>query len=113
MKKSNPYSSAATDNRYWYFIFALFMVVLSYSCSHKVQAPAVAVDIPKATPEQLVLGKNVYVARCQKCHKLHKTTEFRADKWDHMITKMAPKAKLTEVERENVRAYILNSPLHK
>ena len=119
MKTNNHFISAFTKTNRKYFMAVLFLTVLCYSCSHKVQstssAPAkTAVStISKLTPEQMQAGSTLYAAKCQRCHKLHETTEYNASKWDRMITAMAPKAKLTEEETGTIRSYILNSPLHQ
>lgn len=53
-----------------------------------------------------VTGQSTYNAKCGKCHGLKVTTDYTADRWASILAVMAPKANLTEVEKENVYAYV-------
>lgn len=79
------------------------IILMAISCSPKVQttAPATAV----LTPE-METGKKLMEGRCTKCHKLHEPTEFSAEKWNRILDKMQPKAKITDNERASIYAYV-------
>jgi cytochrome c5 len=56
------------------------------------------------SPEQQ--GQAIYSAKCGQCHGLKVTTDYTADRWITVMQVMAPKARLTDVEKENVLAYV-------
>ena len=64
-----------------------------------------------ATPNQdksnSVLGKELFLANCGKCHKLYLPSDFSRQKWGSIIKKMQKKAKLTNEETQLVLNYIL------
>lgn len=61
----------------------------------------------KSAEETTVLaGQDIYNAKCGRCHGLKVTTDFTAERWAGILSVMAPKANLTDAERENVYAYV-------
>ena len=94
-------------------IFLSILAISVWGCSKKVTpaastgtttAPVVA-TVP-ATAEEIAAGQTTFVARCQKCHKLKDPGKFTATKWESILNKMAPKAKLDDTEKKNVLAYV-------
>lgn len=57
--------------------------------------------------KQLQAGYDTYSTRCNTCHYLHKPNEFDESRWMKIMNGMAKKAKLSDVEKENVTRYIL------
>ena len=57
-----------------------------------------------AAPE--VQGQSTYNAKCGKCHELKVVGDYNADRWVSIMQVMAPKAGLTDVEKDNVLAYV-------
>ncbi|WP_462253964.1 hypothetical protein [Ferruginibacter sp.] len=53
-----------------------------------------------------MLGQSTFNAKCGKCHGLKVTTDYTADRWISIMQVMATKAQLTEIEKENVLAYV-------
>ena len=53
-----------------------------------------------------IAGQATYNAKCGKCHGLKVTTDYTADRWAGILAVMAPKAKLTDIEKDNVYAYV-------
>jgi mono/diheme cytochrome c family protein len=53
-----------------------------------------------------IAGQSIYNAKCGRCHGLKVTTDFTAERWASIIAVMAPRANLTDAERENVYAYV-------
>ena len=51
-------------------------------------------------------GKALYDSRCGTCHGLKKVERFSVTEWEHIMRSMAPKAKLTEAETQQVTAYV-------
>ncbi len=63
---------------------------------------------PNSTTEQLQEGNTIYRTKCTKCHENFEITSFSEKKWKHEINDMAPKAKLTDLEKENLSKFILS-----
>jgi hypothetical protein len=62
------------------------------------------ITVKKETKE-VVAGKEVFKAKCGRCHELKAPENYTAAKWVKIIDWMAPKAKLDASEKENVLAY--------
>lgn len=102
------------------FLFAF--VVLAYSCSKRTapakSEPSVVVTPPPpppppdtlavaATPPPAVgAGKELFLAKCGRCHALKQPENYTAERWTGIMEKMAPKARLTDDEKKNVVAYV-------
>lgn len=52
-------------------------------------------------------GKQIFTARCGRCHGLPGTKQFTAEKWDNILPDMFPRARLTNEEALHVRAFVL------
>lgn len=63
-----------------------------------------ATPATNASPE--VMGQSTYNAKCGKCHGLKPTSDYTADRWVSIMQVMAPKARLTDAEKDNVLAYV-------
>lgn len=62
---------------------------------------------PKETAiEAIAAGQTIYKAKCGSCHGLKVTTDFTAERWVSILAVMAPNARLSETEKENVYAYV-------
>jgi len=59
-----------------------------------------------ATMSPEMMGQATYNAKCQKCHALKITTNYTADRWISVMQVMAPKAQLSDTEKDNVLAYV-------
>lgn len=57
-------------------------------------------------PDEEVMGKNVYTAKCGKCHALKNVASFSFTQWEGILKTMVPNAKLTAEEESQVVAYI-------
>ncbi len=64
---------------------------------------------PDATLQTLTDGHAIYTTKCNTCHGVFKIAKFSETKWEHEITDMAPKAKLSDAEKETLRRYILSA----
>lgn len=83
-----------------------FLGMLIYSCASKsavATTPAVSNIALTATQAE---GKGLYENNCAKCHKLYDTKAFSADEWKPIMLSMQKKAKLQDVDREKIYAYI-------
>src|SRR5215510_4780966 len=61
---------------------------------------------PDASVASLERGRDLYVARCSSCHPLHRPAEYPPARWNELVTKMGPRAKLSEEEREQILRYL-------
>ncbi len=62
--------------------------------------------IESYSDEQKVAGKAIWLANCEKCHKLYATTSYSLNQWKNILPKMTKRAKLDEAQALAVRAYI-------
>jgi cytochrome c5 len=74
---------------------------------------AIANDVAGISPmsekkesAQVIAGKEVFKAKCGRCHELKAPENYSAAKWTKIVDWMAPKAKLETSEKENVLAYV-------
>jgi cytochrome c5 len=98
------------------FAIAFTAIIILTACSHK-STPTTAVA-PKEAPAQfnmmsaaapsVVEGEKVYTAKCGQCHDLKKPSEYNAKEWTSIMKSMAVKAKLNDVEKSDVMAYVAN-----
>lgn len=91
----------------------LFIAVSSalIACSDKTTVVATTestVDEPVKAEMTLAAteGKNLYEAKCQKCHKLKNIDNFTSEQWNKILPNMAGKAKLQSEETMKVDSYI-------
>ncbi|PWN58666.1 cytochrome C [Chryseobacterium viscerum] len=79
--------------------------VFLVSCGPK----SVAVTGPKYTSsEQLTQGKTIFENSCTKCHKLPEPTKHDNQGWINTLSRMAPKAKLTDDQHQMVYDYLIS-----
>ena len=98
------------------FAIAFTAIIILTACSHK-STPTTAVA-PKEAPAQfnmmsaaapsVVEGEKVYTAKCGQCHDLKKPSEYNAKEWTSIMKSMAVKAKLNDVEKSDVMAFVAN-----
>ena len=98
------------------FAIAFTAIVILTACSHKStptsaaapqQAP-VEFNMMSAAAPSVVEGEKVYTAKCGQCHDLKKPSEYNAKEWTSIMKSMAVKAKLNDVEKSDVMAYVAN-----
>ena len=62
-------------------------------------------DVP-GDAAAIAAGQSTYNSKCGRCHALKTTGNFTAERWTGILDAMAPKANLTDTEKENVYAYV-------
>jgi mono/diheme cytochrome c family protein len=67
---------------------------------------AAKVTTAKTETAEVTIGKETFKAKCGRCHELKNPTDYTAAKWVKLVDWMAPKAKLTATEKDNVLAYV-------
>jgi cytochrome c5 len=78
-------------------LFAAFLVSLVAACS---SAPPV-----QLTPEQAD-GRDIYEARCDRCHKLWDPGDFTPGQWKRCVERYGPRAKATMDDRKKMLVYL-------
>lgn len=63
----------------------------------------------ETTKPDTVEGKQIFTARCGRCHGLPEAKQFTVAKWDDILPDMFPRARLTNEEALHVRAFILSN----
>ena len=91
------------------------LLLLLAACSSKLVIPA-SFDLPKMqekvpsmTTEKANNGHNIYVKRCSSCHHLHDPGKYTEKDWNTILTKMLPKAKITDTTDQRVLSDYLRS----
>ena len=51
-------------------------------------------------------GKSIFETRCVRCHGLKNTADYTSQRWEGILRLMAPKARLTQTEIQQVTAYV-------
>jgi cytochrome c5 len=97
----------------------IFLVILAFSimvtlvhCTPKAARTTESIPTPEQIAAQFTIaqldeGKMLMQSSCNKCHKLFDPITRTPEKWDRVLRRMIPRAKLSEEEGTLVRAYIL------
>jgi mono/diheme cytochrome c family protein len=67
---------------------------------------AAKVATTKTETAEVTIGKETFKAKCGRCHELKNPADYTAVKWVKLVDWMAPKAKLSAAEKDNVLAYV-------
>ena len=70
----------------------------------------VSVDV---TAQTLKEGYDIYVGACTNCHGKKKIYKRTAAEWEKDVNRMAPKAKITDVQKDALWKYVLSMRLAK
>lgn len=74
----------------------------------KVEAAKVeTVKVEAAHAEMVLQGKSLYSTKCNTCHAVKTVENYTATSWTGILKSMAPNAKLTELETQQVTAYVI------
>lgn len=59
------------------------------------------------TGDQIAKGEALFTSSCDRCHKLFEPAKFGSEKWNRILNRMIPKAKVSTEEGELIRAYVI------
>ena len=59
-----------------------------------------------------IAGQATYNQKCNRCHAYKITTDYTVDRWISVMQVMADKAHLSDIEKENVLAYVKANAKH-
>ncbi|HEY5948396.1 MAG TPA: hypothetical protein VIV40_23025 [Kofleriaceae bacterium] len=62
---------------------------------------------PEVTAESLARGRELFIARCRRCHVLPDRRAYSDERWPKILGTMGPRAKLDAVEQQQVLRFIL------
>lgn len=98
--------STTPNNKLMKNVFALLIaVIFMVACGPK----STAVTGPKYTSsEQLAQGKTIFENSCNKCHALPSPEKHDAQSWIKTLSRMAPRAKLTDDQHQMVYDYLIS-----
>jgi cytochrome c5 len=88
------------------FTFILLSIVTLVACKSALYVPDSKNVAKYANVDELVKGRALYVAKCSSCHALYLPEKFKKAEWVNSVEKMAPKAKITDQEKQLILAYV-------
>jgi hypothetical protein len=94
-------------------IVILFVALALNSCSPSFYTPTAKTTSDPKLLADLSSGRALYLQKCGKCHKLHSPKQYNAEKWQHNLEKMQPKARISNDEKALIYAYLTNDPKAK
>ena len=59
--------------------------------------------------QQLEEGKTLWQGNCDRCHKLFTPDSRDVEKWERVLPRMIKRSKLTDMQGQMVRAYLLTN----
>ncbi|HWY10291.1 MAG TPA: cytochrome c [Bacteroidia bacterium] len=77
------------------------------------QLKAIQVKFADATAQTLKDGYDIYIGPCTNCHGKKNMFRDSEAEWQHNIDKMAPKAKITDAQKDALWKYVLSMRLVK
>ena len=89
-------------------VLALTIIAgVMYACGSSKTAPEVAKSQPKKElTSDLAEGKSLYEGSCARCHQLYKPSDYNAEAWKPIVSKMQKKAGLTNEQGMKIYNYL-------
>ena len=88
-------------------------ILLLHSCSPKTTPTKTTVETKAPTTDKnytITLnsnyGKETYESKCGSCHNLNKPSDYTYNQWNPIIDRMAKKADLDYLQKQNVLGYL-------
>ncbi len=96
-----------------HFRVLTFGILLSLAgCRASLYVPTDEDAGPGAAREELLKGRELYVQRCGSCHTLRLPESYTAPEWLQKLQEMAPRAHLSDQERNLISKFILAGTEH-
>ena len=65
--------------------------------------------VPDMTMETAKAGYSLYLKKCATCHRLYKPEEFKEAKWELILVKMFPKARIHDLnDKKLIENYLIS-----
>lgn len=68
--------------------------------------PSKTVERAGSADAAAIEGQSIFNTKCGRCHGLKIASDYTVDRWISIMQVMAMKAHLTDIEKENVLAYV-------
>ena len=65
-----------------------------------------SIDLSETIAPDTVAGRSIFVGRCGRCHGLPDPSIYTQQRWEGILTSMIPKAKLDDVQKVHITAYV-------
>jgi mono/diheme cytochrome c family protein len=89
-------------------VLLLAAALMGGSCASTNQIAAPPVATLSGSPALLSHGREIYVTKCAKCHKVEPVRDYSRAKWEHeILPDMAEESKLSAADTAAVRAYVM------
>lgn len=70
---------------------------------------SLAMQARAGSASQLAQGREIYVTKCAKCHRVEPVRKYPASQWEReILPEMSEDSKLTTAETAAVRAYVMS-----
>ena len=95
-------------------VLSLFVFLLD-SCSPKTTPTKTTVETKENSDKNYTVvlnssyGKEIYESKCGSCHDLKKPNEYTFMEWNPIMRRMAKKADLDEMQKQNVLVQLLKN----
>jgi cytochrome c5 len=93
-------------------VLATFVLLLD-SCSYKSTPTKTTVETKSSTTDKNYTvtsnsnyGKEIFESKCGSCHDLNKPSDYTFKEWNPIMNKMAKKADLDYMQKQNVLDYL-------
>ena len=86
--------------------FLVLVIVMLVACKSALYIPVTENVAKNANIDELAKGRKLYVANCSSCHALYLPEKFTKAEWTKNVDEMAPKAKITDKEKQLILAYV-------
>jgi len=92
-------------------VLSIFVLLLD-SCSPKTTPTKTTFETKENSDKNYTVvlnsryGKETYEAKCGNCHDLNKPSNYTFKQWNPIIDRMAKKANLDYLQKQNVLAYL-------
>lgn len=95
------------------YVIGCFCGLVVMACTHK-SGPVItrrtneppAPHTASLVKPDLVKGQALFTERCGRCHGLPDPGKYKVNRWEGILSAMAPKARLSKEEQAHVTAYI-------
>jgi cytochrome c5 len=85
---------------------AVIGISILIACSSALYMPSKENVAANSNIEELRKGRALYVSKCSSCHTLYLPEKYNKTEWAKWVDRMAPKAKITDQEKELIQAYL-------
>lgn len=86
----------------------VLIAVFMYACGSSKSAPVVSNTplVKKEMTAELAEGKSLYEGSCARCHQLYKPSDYTAEAWKPIVSRMQQKAQLSDEHGLKIYNYL-------